>query len=288
MGRFLLAAAVCAAIVHTPALAEPVVLKPSSAWNVDFADDKCRLGRMFGDGENRHLLSIEQYWPSAQAGLTVAGPGLKGFRSSEEVDISFFEGQPAQSRTPMMGKLEGVGTALIVSSIQLNGETRESDDPPAPVGPQAMVAMGKNAKALTIAQKSRSVTLETGPLGEAFKVMNQCTLDLLRDWGLDPAKYVTAQSGPVWTNQEALARKIGAIYPSSAATNGEQAIMRMRVIVSAEGAVENCEVIAATKTTGLKSPACEIMEGAKFEPARDAAGQPFRSFYATSIIYRLG
>lgn len=283
----LVAAAICTAFVNKPALAEPVALKPSSKWHVDFADNKCRLARLFGEGKDQHMLSLEQYWPSVQAGLTVAGPALKRFRSLDDVKIAFFEGQPPQSRVPLMGSIDGIGSALVISSIRLDGEAEENDYPIGPVGPDAMMAMGSKANTLVIRQRARVVTFETGPLGEAFKVMNRCTLDLLRTWGLDTERYITAKSGPVWSNQEAIARRIAAIYPSSAAASGEQAILRMRVIVSDEGAVESCEIIEATNTKRLNSPACDMMDKARFEPARDASGQPFRSFFATSIIYRL-
>jgi TonB family protein len=132
------------------------------------------------------------------------------------------------------------------------------------------------------------VRLETGALDAAFKVLNQCTFDLLRDWGLDPERHLTAQSKPRWVNEAALVRKIVASYPRDALVQGEQAILRMRVIVSAEGTVESCTLIKATNTIKLDSPACEVMQRAQFEPARDANGQPFRSLFATSITYRIG
>lgn len=141
---------------------------------------------------------------------------------------------------------------------------------------------------VALKQGGREVRLETGPLGEAFKVLNQCTLDLLRDWGLDAERHLTMQSGPRWINQAALTRKITANYPTGALAQGEQAIMRMRVIVNEQGAVESCTILKATDTERLESPACRVMQGARFEPARDAAGQPFRSLYVTSITYRIG
>jgi hypothetical protein len=52
--------------------------------------------------------------------------------------------------------------------------------------------------------------------------------------------------------------------------------------------VESCTILKATQTEQLESPACKVMQRAQFEPARDAAGQPFRSLYVTSIIYRAG
>jgi hypothetical protein len=53
-------AALSTALAAMPAQAEPVVLKPSSPWNVDFGEDKCRLSRLFGEGENQHYLAFQQ------------------------------------------------------------------------------------------------------------------------------------------------------------------------------------------------------------------------------------
>ena len=141
---------------------------------------------------------------------------------------------------------------------------------------------------VALKQGGREVRLETGPLGKAFDVLNQCTAGLLREWGLDPEQHLTRQNGPRWINQAALTRKITANYPTGALAQGEQAIMRMRVIVNEQGAVESCTILKATDTERLESPACRVMQGARFEPARDAAGQPFRSLYVTSITYRIG
>ena len=149
-------------------------------------------------------------------------------------------------------------------------------------------ALGGQAQFLEVRQGAQAVRLKTGPMGEAFKVLNQCTLDLLSQWGLDPAQHATSQRGPRMINQSALVRKIIADYPKDALSMGEQGIMRMRLIVSAEGTVESCTIIKATNTATLESPACKVMERARFEPALDAQGQPFRSFYATSITYRIG
>lgn len=292
MRRTILAfTALTAALVSPPAQAETIVLKPSSPWNVDFGVDKCRLVRTFGVGKDQHLLTFQQYWPGDQAGLTVAGPAFKRFRSLTRTDVTFFADQQPLRTTPFTGTVEGFGTGVIFSAIKIDSgepETNVVDEPSQSGIPQMDVAMGQQVQFLALRQGGREVRLDTGPLGDAFKVLNQCTLDLLRDWGLDPERHLTAQSLPRWINQEALTRKIIANYPKGALAQGEQAIMRMRVVMSAEGTVESCTILKATNTTRLESPACEAMQRARFEPARDAAGQPFRSLYVTSITYRIG
>lgn len=273
-----------------PASAEPVVLQPSAPWAVDFGVDKCRLTRVFGEGENQHLLAFQQYWPASDTGLTVAGPALATFRSLDRTDVRFFATQKPFRTTPFTGSVQGFGSGVIFSSIDIavgEPEASSGDEPAATALPQLDLETGSKVEFLELRQGGRLVRLKTGPLDAAFKVLNQCTQDLLRDWGLDVERHRTASAAPRWINQAALVRKIVSDYPARAAAQGEQAIMRMRIVVSAEGGVESCTIVKATDTKRLESDACKVMQGAKFEPARDAVGQPMRSIFATSITYRI-
>ena len=130
--------------------------------------------------------------------------------------------------------------------------------------------------------------LDTGPLGEAFAVLNQCTKDLLQEWGLDAEKHETATRLPKWKNEKSIAARIGRAYPTSALNRGEQGIFRMRVMIDENGRVTDCVIDEATIAERLESPACRVMMDADFEPALDAQGTAFPSYYATSITYRIG
>ncbi len=284
MRRTLLALAALSAAV--PAHAAPVVLTPSSPWNVDYADEKCRLVRTFGEGEDRHLLAFQQYWPARKFGMTVAGSGFDGFVSGARTDLRLFEGHEPIRSEPFAGKVETFGDAVIYSNLAFK-QSEEATDQSAATGAVPLIdtAFAGQVRFLEFRQRSKQVRLETGSMDAAFEVLNQCTMDLLRQWGLDPEQHRTARSGPEWLNRDALVRRIVANYPREASAQGEQGIMQMRVIVAADGSVESCTMLKATNTTQLESPACEVMQRAKFEPARDAAGQPFRSFYATVITY---
>lgn len=284
-------AGVLAVTLVSPALAEPTVLKPSGNWHVDYGDDVCRLGREFSDGKNTHYFTLKQYWPAASAGMTVAGPGFRRFVSREKTTLRFAADNPGFEGRPFTGTVEGYGPALVFSAINLaKGEPvpnqPDADDSESGRGALDLREAAK-VRFVEFKQGVRIVRLETGPLADAFKVMNDCTASLVKEWGLDPERLRTAQSGPRWINQAALVRKIAAAYPGGALLRGEQGIMRMRVIVDAQGAVEQCTIIKATETERLESPACEVMKSAEFEPARDAAGQPMRSYYATSITYQI-
>lgn len=281
-----------AAAIAAPAIAddEPTELARSSQWNVDFAPNKCRLAAFFGEGEERHLLFFEQFYPSQRAGLTVAGPAFERFRSLRETMLSFSEEQEPVSTEPFAGDIPTVGPAIIYSNIGFDpeeGETEDESESAPTTLPQLDPGLGNAIEFVSLRQRSREVRLATGPLGEAFEVLNTCTRDMVREWGLDVEQHMTATRMPEWLNEQEVAMRIARNYPSAALNRGEQAILRMRVIVDTEGRVEQCLIDEATTTEALVSPACRQMERAEFTPALDAEGNPFRSFYATVIVYRI-
>jgi TonB family protein len=276
-----------AAALATPARAEVVEIAPSSPWNVDFGETRCRLARFFGEGEDRHLLFFEQYWPGERFGMTVAGPSFKRYRSGQRTDLRFFEAQQPFETKPFTGTVGQYGDGVIYSTTALEKFERSGDNQEAAPArlPELDKDLGRQVEFVSLRQRGDEVRLLTGPLDEAFAVLDNCALDLVGTWGLDVAQHRTATRLPRWINKDAVVRRIVAVYPREALNSGEQGIMRMRVIVSPEGTVEDCTIIKATDTERLESPACRAMMDARFEPALDAGGKPMRSYFAESIVY---
>lgn len=285
--RRTLSALVATALFAVPAQAKVVEIAPGSPWNVDFGENKCRLARFFGEGENRHLLFFEQYWPGERFGMTVAGPSYKRFGSSQRTDVRFFSAQSPIETKPFTGTIGEFGRGVIYSTLALaKSERSGKQDDAAAVGvPQLDKDTARQVEFVSLRQRGDEVRLLTGPLDEAFAVLDSCAFDLIGTWGLDVAQHRAATRLPRWLNKDAVVRRIVAVYPREALNAGEQAIMRMRVTVSAEGLVEDCAIIKATDTERLESPACKAMLDARFEPALDAEGKPMRSYFAESIIY---
>lgn len=267
-----------------------MVLRPSSPWNVDFGETKCRLARFFGEGDDRHLLAFAQYWPDARLGMMAAGSSFKPFVSGRDTDLQFFAAQTPLTTQPYAGTAEGFGATLIYSDVSLeNGTAPEGDlTTQAPQMPQLDTEFAAQVQFVSFKQREHEVRLASGPLREAFKLLNECSTDLVRSWGLDIEQHRTMTRRPLWKNAKSLARKLQQNYPIDAARQGESAILRMRVIVSAEGKTESCQILEATNTQWLESPACRYMQNAQFEPALDTQGKPMRSYYATGIIYVIG
>lgn len=258
-----------------------VRLGPVQSWNIDFGENRCRLTRVFGSQEDPHLVMFEQAAPGSSFGLTLAGSKIADFRSAGKVDLGLERDEPVETVDRFSkGEVAELGPALIFGNIGI-GTAR-------PVGPLRAVGLDLDEAGTidrVVLRRGKVVlSFETGNLREAMAALNTCTDDLLAQWGLDPAAHRTYVP-PVWSNQDAVTARIVAAYPSAARQSGEQAIFRLRATVEADGSVSDCLIEESTVTQRLESPACKEMQRAVFEPARDASGQPMRSFYATTITY---
>lgn len=289
------AAALAALTVASPALADDQFpasvahgaerLKPLSPWGLDYAEGNCRLARMFGAEDDRHLIIIDQAWPSDAFSLTLAGSSFRRYQRGDRVYLGLKHDVPMQRiELPPIGELGDFGPAIIITNTYLNPEGEEASPSLKRAGLDPVD--GSKIDRVLIERANRALSFETGNLEDAFAALNTCTDDLLTEWGLDPQKHRSYQPAE-WLNPEEIAKRIQRRYPLTARNRGEQAIFKMRVIIDEKGTMTDCEINAATEAKNLESPACEEMKAAQFKPALDAQGSPMASFYGTSISYRM-
>jgi hypothetical protein len=256
---------------------------PMGGWNVDYGEKKCRLVRIFGTEEDPYFLSFEQAAPGPFFGLVIAGSELKRYRSARSLEIGLQNDVALRDLGYFYrGDVETFGPAVIKSSFGLRNEASSYESA---IG----ISVDEAAKIdrIVLRRGKRTLSLETGNMRAPFEALNTCTIDLLGSWGLDPEKH-RSFTPATWTNQVFVAKKLQENYPVQARRRGEQAIFRFHVIVEADGSVSKCEQVESTETRLLETPACqEMMRRATFAPALDADGAPMRSFYSTTISYRL-
>jgi TonB family protein len=275
------------ALAGTPAHAEPVVLQPGSPWNIDFGEKSCRLTRFFGASDKPHVLIIDQYWPDRHFGLALAGPLVNHIDGDGKFALRFFEGQEPILRVPFKGSIEGFGAAYFYTRIGIATEDQPATGPQ-PIGtrfPAVDTSTAKDAAFVSLSAGGNEIRLATGPLDDAFQILNQCAQDFVGFWGLDQEKHRTATRMPYWTNETAMAPKFIDIIPFERIKPGERGIVRLRMIIDEAGKLVDCTVIEAPDVELVERPVCKAMKQARFEPGLDADGKPMRSFYATTIIY---
>ena len=261
-------------------------LVPSSEWNIDFGEDYCRLARTFKSGDDDYLLFFEQSGPDTGFGMTLAGPRIRQFRQII-TRLKLEEDEPFIQVSDQPGEVVGFGPAAIFSRIEINDESEGEPDGALRTLPQIDLAEASTIKRVQFGHGGFALSFETGDMGPPLQALNVCAADFVRAWGLDQEKHQAFTRMARWTNEREISREIEKYYTRAALNRGEQAIIRMRVIVEADGSVSNCKLFESTETERLESKACEEMEDAVFEPALDAVGEPMRSFYTTNIIYRI-
>lgn len=276
----------------------PVVLKPEGGWLLDMGENKCRITRAFGSGDQKSVFYLEQWNPSSDVFFALAGPPVAKFRHDLAAQYSFGPGGDARKfnfsdmTLDVFGKLVGT-PSTIVAGQDPGAEGSEREEDARPSGPRGLPALDANGAgaitSLKISQSGRNdVVLELGNLKSVLDAMNVCMEDLVKHWGLDPAEQRKVVVAPEITNLGDVARQIIKNYPAEALKSGAQATFHLRLMISDVGAVEDCSLVNQTKADAfdMERHPCTIFKNqAKATPARDAAGTPMRSYYTNRISY---
>ena len=155
---------------------DPYVLPAVSKWNVDYGQGKCRLSRTFGSGPNTHVLLLDQDRAGSAAAVTVAGPSFERFRVNREASIAFGDAMSIEAE-PQRAQLGTMRYGIVFPDIDFGTPAQGAQ---APGAGELDVGVGNSISYLTFTQKRRAVRLQTGPMGEAFDVLNDCTKNLAR------------------------------------------------------------------------------------------------------------
>jgi len=293
-----------ASLVPASLAAKPLRLAASSPWNLDYADNSCRLMRTFGEDRQKVLLLIEG-WAPGRMDILAVGNALESPRpyvSARFVPTSTetFDGEASRAAATNIPGVLWRNPRMVPDEVydrlekQAEEQKRNRQKRPDPFDPSenanlrlARQDFADRATALEIqTNKARPLILETGSMGEPIRLFEKCTRDSLKDWGVDPEmedKIVR----PVWApNPQGWFSSND--YPSRMFAAGEQADISIRVLVDATGKVTKCTSISHFKEKDFDEITCaRFRSRATFEPAELADGTKVPSFYTTRVIFRI-
>lgn len=282
-------------IFAAPAIAQDskvMRLQPSGPWQMLYQEDKCRLGRYFGEGEQRSLVLLEQRGPSTSFVWTVAGPPFKNLRDRSDLTTQWgplFDEQIVEYRSMTFPEF---GTSVMgtgMSPSKPNPEAAEGKFPDNGGYPVLSVDEGAQVSWIRFSERRiGEVVLELRSMEKPFAAMNLCIESLVKHWGFEPEIQKARNSGPIWTNISDVARKIQRSYPSKALRRGSQALLSMRIRVDADGKPTDCILLDVTEADNFdtRKDACYyVMQDAEFRPAVDAGGNAIASFYIGALRY---
>ncbi|HKX91258.1 MAG TPA: TonB family protein [Sphingomicrobium sp.] len=271
-------------------------LKPSSPWIVDYAEDTCRLARMFGEGRRAVTVYFEQFEPGDTFNMMFVGDSLDPRGRALEGSLRFGPGEQADDVTAVAGTTKNRPTIIFNGGKRIAPMTeaersarkaalsRNERFELAPVGAarEKAVAWVELARLLPF-----DLVIETGPMDQPLAALRECSWDMVGSWGLD-VEQQKQLSRKVRPRSPSISWFTENDYPAGMLAQGYQANVNFRLLVDETGKPTSCKIQSSTRPKAFDDVVCSVvMKRASFEPALDASGRPVRSFWRQSVSFRI-
>jgi hypothetical protein len=275
------------------AVPEPLPLKATSKWHLNYADNYCRLGRQFGTGEDTVLLMFDKYAPEEAFSMTIVGKSMHANTDDGSLFIRFGPSEATQKLEFFSGSFGETNSLIIRGSNRVAPPTADEEKAIkkrrgegwvelAPIAPDRYAAIrylevGKPLK--------KAVILETGALQQSFAALDQCVVDLMTRWGIDPKKHasLSRRVTPIGNPGQWITSND---YPQTMLVAGQRAIVDFRVLVGQDGKPTVCLIQATTTPKEFDDAVCKsLMHRARFLPALDSDGAPTASFWSNRVVF---
>ena len=289
----------------SPALAEPLRLQPTSPWELREYDDKCRMIRTFGEGEDELTLWVDKGGPGPGVNITLIGRPVRSpygayvrvaFAPGEAVERNFITATSSKGR-PVLG-LFGVQMVSLLADRPEAPAAADTAEETVALGDSELAAYAdedtikRRYGQITALEMSGGVinpiTLELDRVLPMANELMACTNALTKRLAQDFAAAGGMGKGPQAVDAPVWAAKIQENYPTHLARTEQQGSVAVRLTIDKAGKPTFCEVTAYSGPAAFNETAClQLLRHAKFTPATDGAGNPVASFYSTRITYRL-
>ena len=277
------------ALLPQAAQAADKVLEPSDKWVLNYADDSCRLARAFGKDDDKVVLVLDQFMPAGMFDLSLIGKRLGRFAENRvSLSATFGPGLPTgEFHDAITGTVGPDKTAILM----IGSRDLLNRRPVKGASEEVFATTTEQEAAVTelhIAASSVRLKLHTGSMASPLAAMRTCISDLVKTWGLDAAQQESLSSRPVPTTSPTK-WLTSPDYPKGPLAIGASAIIRFRVMVSAEGVPTKCAIQQATSSPEFTKLTCDLLvKRARFSPALDRDGKPVASFYTNSVRWLAG
>jgi hypothetical protein len=273
----------------------PLILKPSSKWQVDYAYERCRLARQFGEGKQTVFLMMDRFGPTDSFRLTISGHLVRTFVEKGDADIQFGPNEQKQQLAFLKGNLGDDPALVFTRSARIAPpsatealEMKKADDDEAVVLLPISEDRQKAVRHLRIGKPLRKpVMLEIGSMRGPLAALDTCIDNLLVSWGVDVEKHKTLskQAKPLQSPGKWI---VSSDYPSNMLSAGQPALVNFRLNIGLDGAPTACHIQATTRPKEFDDAVCKsVMRRARFSPAFDAQGQPLASYYQNNVYFSL-
>lgn len=277
MCRPLVIAAILLMPIQAHAASEPIELKRSGKWQLEYDVDSCHLLAQFGQGDDALVANFTRYQPGDEFELRLYGRPLKISGQDLPATVDFAPTGNPRKTSVLLGRAHGL-PMVILNNQYLDDRRPGSTIPKLSVSDEAHV----DAVTITLPGK-RLYRLQFGPIDAAMAAMRTCSDDLVKSWGYDPGIIANLASYPhPLNNPETWLRTDD--YPSAQLQKGGSGLVQFRLDVDEAGSTVGCRILNTTGAPEFAATTCKnLSRRARFSPAIDAAGKPTRAFFVASV-----
>lgn len=269
----------------------PIPYAPVSPWNVHYADDSCRLARVFTHGNKRAILIFDQFEPGPGLQIIAAGEAFRGYAGRSAEATFGPQGRKISLDHVTDATLGEYGPAVMtgVSSLSPDAEAWEATTPPMYVTPPPPTSEQERSIAWFEIRRGAQAPIRfaLGPMHQTMNAMRACTDQLLTHWGIDAAAHKTlirravpAANPGTWVSNND--------YPTDLVARGVQGLIQFRLSIDETGKVSQCVIQQSTRPAEFDKKVCQIMmKRARFDPALDAGGKPIKSYWRSAFRFQI-
>ena len=266
------------------------ILEPSTPWNIDYADNECRLLRTFGTGDQAITLRLARGGNTGTIDTVIAGSGIPKLPTRVLVEVTFEPQKTTQSTSGYsMSIPNGSGRFVRWYDFKLS------------MFDQA----GANQIVQFASGKAFATRLNLLMVHQALKALDSCYADLLKSWGVgleDVAFLMEAQNRSSNGSTEIVAHRLdlpkpksspGAWvtsfdYPTEALVKEQSGDVTVALILGTDGRPTRCQVVVSSKVAVLDLATCKNLQArASYTPPLDAAGKPRPSVRIERVRWRV-
>lgn len=249
------------------AAAGPVALEPTGKWTLDAGAQSCLLMRTFGNAPSAVTLVLHPRpgMPQIDVLNLYAADGIKP-KAKQSATVTLL---PSRDHFHSTAETEMLAAGRARDTISV---------------PVKMLDMLPTATHFTLAILGRPPEqFHLGNSANAISALKVCEDDLLRSWGVDPARFrpLIAPGDPGYVN---LAKYLGNDdYPAAALRVSGKAMAL--TTVDETGKVSTCRIVESAGNTALDAKTCEVASRVRYPPAHDASGAPVSSWTIFPIVW---
>jgi len=232
-------------------------LKPSGAWSIDYGDDACTLSRNFGS--DKFTFGLRREALDRRGGIAVLTlPEARPSRSREfKGSFLFGNGEPVSVEATSRPLTEK-GARVITAYLDEN---------------KVRLLAAGTAFAFPTA-RGEQLWLDPDNFDEAMTALSKCSDDLITSLGipldeLDAMAELPKASGMIDLSPQ---------RPWSIEGAGWQIRTTILFEIDRQGKRSGCRALSYEGPEAFRNAACERPVSVRFQPARNAAGEPIRSW----------